>query len=107
MNTRPDIAYSVGVASRFMERPTVLHLNMVKRILHYIKGSLQYGLVYTSSSGNNVVLGFSDSDLGGVIDDRRSTGGVVYYLNDSIVSWVSQKQRVVALSSRAYGCEMC
>lgn len=46
-----------------------------------------------------MVTGFSDSDLGGVINDRRSTGGMVYYLNESLISWVSQKQRVVALSS--------
>lgn len=99
VNTRPDIAYSVGVASRYMEKPTTMHLNLAKRILRYVRGTLQYGLVYNSSSGNNVISGFSDSDLGGMIDDRKSTGGVVYYLNDSIVSWVSQKQRVVALSS--------
>lgn len=99
VNTRPDIAYSVGIVSRFMERPTVLHLNAVKRILRYVKGTIHYGLVYTSNSGNNLITGFSDSDMGGLIDDRKSTGGMAYYLNESLISWVSQKQRCVALSS--------
>lgn len=40
VNTRPDIAYAVGVVSRYMERPTVLHLSAVKRILRYLKGTL-------------------------------------------------------------------
>lgn len=99
VHTRPDIAYAVGVVSRFMERPTEMHLNAVKRILRYIKGTLGYGLVYSKDSGNNELTGFSDSDLGGHLDDRKSTGGVVFYLNESIITWVSQKQRCVALSS--------
>lgn len=99
VNTRPDIAFSVGIVSRYLERPTILHMNAVKRILRYVKGTMQYGLIYARNSGNTVVTGFSDSNLGGMSDDRRSTSGVVYYLNDSLISWVSQKQRVVALSS--------
>lgn len=99
VHTRPDIAYSVGIASRYMERPTSIHLNAVKRILRYVQGTLQYGLVYTKNSGNNVVTGFTDSDLTGDLDDRRSTGGMCFYLNDNLITWVSQKQRCVALSS--------
>lgn len=48
---------------------------------------------------NNVLTGYSDSDLGGQLEDRKSTGGMVYYLNESIIMWVSQKQKCVALSS--------
>ena len=99
VNTRPDIAFSVGVVSRYMERPTTLHLSAVKRILRYVKGTVHYGLMYSSDSGNNMITGFSDSDLGGIIDDRKSTGGMAYYLNESLISWVSQKQRCVALST--------
>lgn len=99
VNTRPDIAYAVGVVSRYMERPTVLHLSAVKRILRYLKGTLHFGLVYTEKGGNNAISGFSDSDMGGTVDDRKSTGGMAYYLNESLVSWVSQKQRCVALST--------
>ena len=69
VHTRPDIAYSVGIASRFMERPTILHRNVVKRILRYVQGTLQFGLVYTKDSGNNVLTGFTDSDLACILDD--------------------------------------
>lgn len=99
VHTRPDIAYSVGIVSRYMERPTVLHLNAVKRILRYIKGTLEFGLVYSKDGGNNMLSGYSDSDHAGNTDDRKSTGGMAFYLNESLVTWVSQKQRCVALSS--------
>lgn len=99
VDTRPDIAYSVGIFSRYMERPTKLHQDVVKRITRYKKGTIQFGLVYAKDSCNNVLTGFSDSDLAGHFDNRKSTGGMVYYLNESLITWVSQKQRCVALSS--------
>ncbi|XP_074364402.1 secreted RxLR effector protein 161-like [Apium graveolens] len=99
VNTRPDIAYSIGIVSRFMERPTQLHMNAVKRICRYLKGTLQYGLIYTKGQGNYILSGFSDSDLGGSMDDRKSTGGMAFYLDENLITWVSQKQRCVALSS--------
>ncbi|XP_074374479.1 secreted RxLR effector protein 161-like [Apium graveolens] len=99
VHTRPDIASSVGITSRFMERPTVLHRNVVTRIIRYVQGTLQFGLVYTKNSGNNVLTGYTDSDLAGSLDDRWSTGGMCFYLKESLITWVSQKQRCVALSS--------
>lgn len=62
-----------------MERPTKLHLNAVKRILRYVKGTIQFGLTYSQKGGNNALLGYSDSDLGGNLDDRKSTGGCIEY----------------------------
>ncbi|XP_074376598.1 secreted RxLR effector protein 161-like [Apium graveolens] len=100
VHTRPDIAYSVGVVSRFMECPTMMHLNVVKRILRYVKGTVNYGLIYWRGTENYILSGYSDSDLAGNIEDRRSTGGMAFYLNESLITWVSQKQRCVALSSR-------
>lgn len=64
-----------------------------------MKGTLGLRLVYSKSSGNNVLTGFSDSDLVGHIEDRRSTGGVAFYLNESLVTWVSRKQKFVVLLS--------
>lgn len=99
VHTRPDIAYAVGVVSRYMERPTVLHWNAAKRIFRYLKRTVNYGLVYTKESSNNILSDYSDNDLAGEIDDRRSTGGMIFYLNESVITWVSQKQHCVALSS--------
>lgn len=98
-HTRPDISYAVGVVSRFMERPTIQHQQAVEHILRYVKGTLDFGLVYKKEGSNRVLFGFSDSDLAGDVVDRRSTGGICFYLNGSLISWVSQKQRVIALSS--------
>ncbi|XP_074376971.1 secreted RxLR effector protein 161-like [Apium graveolens] len=99
VHTRLDIAYAVGVVSRFMQRPTMLHLSAAKRILRYVRGTLDFGLVYKAGKGNYLLAGYSDSDLAGCVDDRKSTGGVAFYLDDSLITWISQKQRCVALSS--------
>ncbi|XP_074361809.1 secreted RxLR effector protein 161-like [Apium graveolens] len=99
VHTRPDIAFSVGVVSCFMERPTILYLNAAKRILRYITGTLEYGLIYAKGTGNYLFYGYLDSDMGNNVVDRRSTGGMSFYLNESLIIWVSQKQRCVALSS--------
>lgn len=77
----------------------MMHLNAAKRILRYVKGTLEYGLVYTDESTNNLLTCYSDSDLAGHIDDRKSAGGMVFYLNESLITWVSQKQKCYALSS--------
>lgn len=98
VHTRPDIAYSVGIVSRFMERPTLLHQAAAKRILRYVKGTLDFGLIYSQDSDNEVLIGYSDSDLAGNVEDRKSTGGMVFYLNKSLITWASQKQKCVALS---------
>lgn len=97
--TRPDIAYSVGIISRFMERPTEIHMAAAKRIIRYVNGTLDYGLIYSKGDGNYLLSGYSDSDLAGNVDDRRSTGGMAFYLNENLITWVSQKQKCVALSS--------
>lgn len=99
VHTRPDIAYTIGIVSRYMERPTKIHMNAVKRICRYVKGTLQYGLVYAKRRGNYILSGFSASDLAGSLDDRKSTGGMAFYLDENLIIWVSQKQHCVALSS--------
>lgn len=97
--TRPDLTYSVGVMSRYMQSPTTTHLAAVKQILRYVKGTLNLGCVYEKNQKNGDLVGYSDSDLAGDIDDRKSTTGVIFFLGKSPITWVSQKQRVVALSS--------
>jgi len=99
LHTRPDMSYSVGVASRFMEKPTVKHFNAVKQILRYLKGTLNLGLVYTQEKKPEVLVGYTDSDSGGDVVGRRSTGGMVFYLNEGLITWNSHKEKTVALSS--------
>lgn len=101
VHTCPDICYAVGIVSRFMERPTTEHMAVVKHIMRYIKGSVVDGFCYEfrKEARNSYLLGYSDSDMAGDIDDRKSTTGTLFYLGSSPISWVSQKQKIMALSS--------
>jgi hypothetical protein len=100
VNTRPDLAYSVGYVSRFMEDPHEDHLVAVKQILRFVAGSSDIGVFYPRRSGYRAQLrGYSDSDLAGDLDSRKSTTGVLFFFGRSPVSWQSTKQRVVTLSS--------
>jgi len=99
LHSRPDLAYSVGVASRFMERPTVMHAKAIKQILRYLRGTINLGLVYVQGGCADKLVGYSDSDHGADAVERRSTGGMAFYLNENLVTWCSQKQKTVSLSS--------
>ena len=98
IGTRPDISVSVGVLSQFMSRPSPEHLIGAKRILRYIKGTIQLGLKFEAVDDFRLV-GYSDADWGGDIIDRRSLSGYIFRLGGASLSWRSKKQPVVALSS--------
>ena len=98
-HTRPDLLFSVGLLSRFMEKPTQEHFNGVKRILRYVKGTEDYGLLYKKGNLKGELIGFSDSDFAGDCHNRKSTSGYIFFFGGMAVSWSSQKQSIVALSS--------
>ena len=81
-----------------MEKPTVKHRNAVKQIMRYIKGTLEFGLVCTQEKQEEVLVGYTNSDVGGDLVGRRSTGGMAFYLNGGLVTWCSHKEKTVALS---------
>lgn len=98
VHSRPDIAFAVGYVSWFMVKPTAEHLSAVKQILRYIASTRNFGCIF--SSGDTLELvGFSDADMAGDLDDRKSTTGSLFLIGNSPVTWQSQKQKVVALSS--------
>ncbi|KAG6536230.1 hypothetical protein ZIOFF_001281 [Zingiber officinale] len=96
--TRPDILFGVGLVSRYMETPKTSHLYAAKRILKYIKGAIDYGLLYSSTKDVEFFC-FSDSDWARSYDDRKSTTGYVFYLGNTAFTWSSKKQSIVALST--------
>ncbi|KAM1797964.1 hypothetical protein ACFX12_032087 [Malus domestica] len=96
--TRPDLAQAVNMVCQFMTSPTDLHMHLVKRILRYLKGTLEYGLHYKKSLDFNL-LAYSDSDWVADINTRRSITGFVIYLGDNPISWQSKKQSIVSRSS--------
>ena len=82
-----------------MEKPTQEHYNGVKRILRYVKGTEDYGLLYKKGDLKGELIGFSDSDFAGDSHDRKSTSGHIFLFGGKAVSWSLQKQSIVALSS--------
>ena len=96
--TRPDIAYAVGIVSRYMADPHIEHWKAAKRILRYIKGTYQLGIEY-KYGGEPTLVGYIDSDYAGDIDDRKSTSGYIFHLGSGPMLWSSKKQSTVSLSS--------
>ncbi|KAH9770162.1 hypothetical protein KPL71_012287 [Citrus sinensis] len=92
-----DIAQAVGAVSRYMANPGGEHWITVKRILRYIKGTSDVALCYGGSEFT--IRGYVDSDFTGDLDKRKSTTGYVFTLAGTIISWVSNLQTVVALST--------
>ncbi|KAM2975746.1 hypothetical protein FF1_001874 [Malus domestica] len=95
--TRPDIAFSVNQVCQFMHSPTTVHWAAVKRILCYLKGTHDHGLLYRPSSLS--ITAYADADYAGDPNDRRSTGGYCIFLGSNLISWSSKKQRGVSRSS--------
>ena len=93
-----NIAFSIGVCSRFQYNPKVSHLNTVKRIIKYVGETCDYGLFYSKES-NLSLAGFSDFDWVGNADDRKSTTGGCFYVGANLVTWMSKKQNSVSLST--------
>ena len=81
-----------------MENPTELHLQVAKRVLRYLKGTVDFGIFY-KKGGNNDLVAYTDSDYAGDLGDRKSTSGYVFLLSSGTISWLSKKQPVVSLST--------
>ena len=96
--TRPDMMFVICLISRYMAKPMDLHLQVAKRALRYLKGTVNYGIHYKKGEDGKL-LAFTDSDYAGDMDDRKSTSGYVFMMGSSAVSWCSKKQPIVTLST--------
>ncbi|GAB2299634.1 hypothetical protein Dimus_038573 [Dionaea muscipula] len=106
--TRPDIAYAVGIISKHMQQPKLGHWLACKRVLRYLKGTLEYGMWFpTSVTAGSLapahdhfhIVGYSDNDWAGDVNERKSTTGFVFMSGSTAIFWASKKQPIVALSS--------
>ena len=96
--TRPDISYAVHVVNQFMAAPGSPHYVVVLRIHRYLKGTI-FDDLHFSSHSSLTLQAYSDADWAGDPTNRRSTTGYCFLLSDSLNSWRSKKQTVVACSS--------
>jgi len=96
--TWSDISYPVGVVSRYMSNPKKPHFDAVKRILRYVKGTIDFGIQYKETKDCQV-MGYCDTDYAGDCGTRRSTTGYFFSLESGPISWCSKRQSTVALSS--------
>lgn len=97
MCTRSDICFAVGLVSRYQSNPGPEHQKAVKKILRYLKETMDYCLCYQGS--NLRLIGYSDADQGGDLGQRKSTSGYAFLLYKGAICWCSKKQTCIALST--------
>jgi hypothetical protein len=81
-----------------MHTPRESHLTVLKHILRYLRGSLEYGLLLRPSSTSNLVV-YTDADWAGYPNTRRSTSGYAVFLGANLISWATKRQPVVSRSN--------
>ena len=99
VTTRPDLAYVVNQLSQFLESPSKAHWQCAKRVLRYIKGTIDKGITYSVGDRVNRLIAYSDASWASEPESRKSVTGVVLLLNGGIVGWKSKKQTVVTDST--------
>ena len=89
--TKLDITTAVGIVSRYIQKPGKIHWLAVKRILRYLKGTVDYRLVFEKKNRDICLEAYCDADYTGCLDDRKSTSGYVLMLGGTVVNWKSIK----------------
>ena len=96
--SRPDIMQAVGLMARFQANPKESHMIVVKIILRYLKGTIDYGLWYPKYENFDLKV-FSNADWEGSLDDRKNTSGNVFFLGNQLLAWSSKKKSSISLST--------
>nr|GEU52682.1 uncharacterized mitochondrial protein AtMg00810-like [Tanacetum cinerariifolium] len=97
-SSRPDLIYAVCLCARYQAKPTEKHINALKRIFRYLKGTINMGLWYLKDTGMSLTT-YADTDHIRCQDTRGITSGSAQFLGDKLVSWSSNKQKSTAISS--------
>lgn len=97
-NTRPDLAYAVGILSRFMSAPQQNHLDAARHVLRYIKSTSDFGLFYPRSTTLSLT-GYTDFDHAACKDTRRSIGAYLFQFAGGTVTWSSKRQSTISQST--------
>lgn len=97
--SRPDIAFAVSTVSRYLSNFNDNHWQAVKRIFKYLVGTSNVGIMYSSGGSESHLIGFSDADYARDLETRRSVSGYAFNMANGIVTWSSQRQKLVTLST--------
>ncbi|RDX68755.1 hypothetical protein CR513_52217, partial [Mucuna pruriens] len=97
--TRPDIAHSVSLISRFMKHPKDKHFLVAKHILRYLQETQNLEIFY-KTGGNKELLAYTYSDYAGDLDNRKSTSRYAFMLGRDVIFWVSKKQPVSYITTK-------
>ncbi|KAK8950761.1 hypothetical protein KSP39_PZI003380 [Platanthera zijinensis] len=95
--TRPDIAFSVSMLSRFTSNPGKEHWEALDRLLRYLRGTKDHALCYTGYPPT--VEGHSDASWCSEAGNNKSTSGYIFTLGGAAITWKSKRQTCIALSS--------
>ena len=93
-----DSKQAIGMVARFQAAPKESHVQAVKRIFRYLKGTIDIGLWYPSKNTFSLKA-YSDAYWDGCVDDRKRTSGGSFFLGESLISWISKKQNSISLST--------
>ncbi|GJU98788.1 ribonuclease H-like domain-containing protein [Tanacetum coccineum] len=96
--TRPDLSYAVQQVCLYMHDPREPHFTALKRILRYVRGTVDFGLQLYASATTSLV-GYTDADWAGCPSTRRSTSGYCVFLGDNLLSWSAKRQHTISRSS--------
>nr|GEU66889.1 copia protein [Tanacetum cinerariifolium] len=97
-SSRPDLIYAICLCARHQAKPIEKHLNAVKWIFQYLKGTINMGLWYSKDTSMSLTA-YADTDHAGCQDTRRSTSRSAQFLGDKLVRWSSKKQKSIVISS--------
>ena len=93
--TKPDIAYAIGVLSRFTSKPSRDHWLAIEQVMRYLIGTKSYGLFYKKYPA--MIEAFSDADWNILSGNSLSTTGYIYILGSGAICWKSKKQTIIAI----------
>nr|GEY73819.1 retrovirus-related Pol polyprotein from transposon TNT 1-94 [Tanacetum cinerariifolium] len=96
--SRPDIMFGVCLCAHFQENPKTTHLEVVKHIFRYIRGTSHLGLWYPEGIGIEIVV-YADYDHAGDYVDHKSTSGGCTFMGCCLTSWFAKKQMALTIST--------
>ncbi|GJZ41877.1 retrovirus-related pol polyprotein from transposon TNT 1-94 [Tanacetum coccineum] len=96
--SRPDLVFAVCMCARYQASPTKKHLEALKRVFRYLRGTINWGLWYLKDTAM-ALTAYADADHAGCQDTQISTSGSAQFLGDKLISWSSKKQKSTTIST--------